>query len=83
MESQEKKYWLDDPRVVKGIIRAVFIVCGLLVLADLFYDKHGHFDFEQWFGFHGFFGFVAFVGLVLVSKMMRVFVKREEDYYDR
>ena len=82
MESHEKKYWLDDPRVVKGIICFVFVVCGLLVLADLFYDKRGHFDFEQWFGFYGFFGFAAFVGLVLVAKMMRVFVKREEDYYD-
>ena len=80
--NSSKKYWLDDSRNVNKIVYSLYIVCALLVLADLLYDKHAHFDFENWFGFSGFFGFVACVALVLTAKLLRVVLKREEDYYD-
>jgi len=87
--NSEKKYWLDDPRNVNKIVYALYVVCVLLVAADLLYHKHLHFhfaderyNFEGWFGFFGFFGFIACVGLVLAAKLMRVVLKRGEDYYD-
>jgi hypothetical protein len=78
-----RKYWLDDPRNVTRIFWSVWIVCGLLFVADAFYDKHPHFTAEGWFGFYGIFGFVACVGLVLAAKALRVILKRPEDYYDK
>ena len=86
----EKKYWLDDPRNVKKIVYSLYVVCALLLLADFTYHKHAdftyhkhaHFDIEGWWGFFGFFGLVACVALVLVAKVLRVILKREEDYYD-
>jgi len=81
--SKEKEYWLDNPGNVNKIVWALCISCGLLVLADLFYHKHTHFNFEGWFGFYGFYGFVACVGLVVAAKQLRKIVMREEDYYDR
>ena len=79
----EKKYWLDDSRNVKKIIYALYAVCALLLLADLTYHKHTHFDVEGRWGFFGLFGLVACVTLVLAAKGMRVLLKREEDFYDR
>ena len=84
----EQKRWLDEPRNVNRIVYALYVVCALLVMVDLLvsshiYDKHGDFDFELWFGFFGFFGFVACVGLVLAAKLLRIVLRREEDYYDR
>ena len=79
----ENKYWLDDPRNVNKIVYALYAVCALLVFVDLLSAKDDHFHFEQWFGFFGFFGFIACVGLVLAARLMRVVLKREEDYYDR
>jgi hypothetical protein len=83
MNSEKKKYWLDDPRNVNKIVYTLYAICALLVLGDLLYHKHTHFEFEHWFGFFGFFGFVACVALVLAAKLLRVVLKREEDYYDQ
>jgi hypothetical protein len=77
----DRKYWLDDPRNVRKIVRALVVVCVLLVLLDFFYDKHAHFDPENWFGFYGFYGFIGCVGLVLAAKELRRLVMRPEDYY--
>lgn len=74
--------WLDEPRNVTRIVYALFIVCGLLLAADLFYDKHPHFSAEGWFGFYGVFGFVGSFLLVLTAKELRRVLRRDEDYYD-
>ena len=73
--------WLDNPKNIERLWRAVCVSCVLLVLADLFYNKHGHYDFEGLIGFHGIFGFIAFVFVVLAGTRMRDFLMRDEDYY--
>jgi len=79
----ERHYWLDEPRNVDWIYRALLIVCAGLLAADLFYDKHGKFEVEDWFGFYGLYGFIACVFLVLAAKRLRRLLIRPEDYYDR
>ena len=78
-----KKYWLDEPRNGRKVIGAVFVVCALLFISDAFYHKHSHFAVEDWFGFYAIFGFVMCVLLVLAAKLMRVFLMRDEEYYDK
>lgn len=80
--NSEKKYGLDNPRNVRKIVYTLYAVCALLIVGDLFYRKHIHFDFEDWPGFFAWFGFLACVCLVLAAKGMRKLLKREEDYYD-
>ncbi len=63
--------------------RAVWIICALLLAAELLVHRHGDFALEAWFGFYGFYGFVACVALVLAAKGLRRWLKRPEDYYDR
>ena len=70
-----------SPRVEK-LWWAICAICVLLVLADLFYNKHGHYAFEGLIGFHGIFGFIAFVFVVLAGTRMRDFLMRDEDYYE-
>lgn len=67
--------------VVRRIVVAVYIGCAVLLLLDLFYEKHPHFSIESWFGFYGVFGFLVSFGLVLVAKEMRRAVGRREDYF--
>ena len=77
-----RRYWLDEPRNVRTIYRALIVVCALLFLADAFYHKHVELAAEAWFGFYGIFGFVACVALVLAAKELRKFLMRDETYYD-
>ena len=80
--SDDRKYWLDDRQNITKVVWALVILCGILFVADAFYDKHPHFIAETYFGFFGIFGFVVCVGLVLTAKVMRILLKRGEDYYD-
>lgn len=74
--------WLDRPGAVNKIIWALCIASALTVLADLFYEKHGHWHFQDFMGFDAAYGFVACVGLVIAAKGLRVLLMRDEDYYD-
>jgi len=81
--SDDKQYWLDNPRNVNKIVHGLYLTCALLFAADFFYHKHGHFAFEQWFGFYAWYGFACCVVLVYLAKdALRPTVKRDEDYYD-
>jgi len=76
-------YWLDRPANVEWVVRALYLICAVLVVADIFVPKHGPFAIEHVFGFYAWFGFLACVGLVLAAKVMRRVLMRPEDYYDR
>lgn len=76
--------WFERPRNINLLIALLCIVCAGLVLADLFYENpHPHFPIESSFGFQAWFGFVAFVAVVFLGRLLRLIVRRDEDYYDR
>jgi hypothetical protein len=79
----EKTYWLDRPGNVTIVYRGIWTVCVLLAVAELFYEHHPVFDFENFPVFYGLFGFIVCFGLVLGAKELRKILKRDEDYYDR
>jgi hypothetical protein len=78
--------WLE--RNVNLVIVGLIVAClGTLVAQWLYtpmFDEHhpAHFEQENIFGFEAMFGFAAFVVVVFLGRILRVFVKREEDYYD-
>ncbi len=78
----EPRRWLDEPGNVTRIFYTLVAVLAGWTVADLFYDKHGHFGFENWFGFHALYGFVGSVFLVLAAKGLRRILMRDEEYYD-
>ena len=80
--ANDRKYWLDDPRNVNLLFRLLVVVCGLLIIIDLFLNRHGHFGWENPPGMYGLIGFAAFFVIVLAGKQLRKVLKRDEDYYD-
>jgi hypothetical protein len=82
--ARAERRWLDDPRNVDRLCYALYAVCGLLLFADLFYERETHFAFETWLptGFAGVYGLVSCVGLVLAAKGLRRLLMRGEHYYD-
>ena len=77
-----KSHWIERKKTIKGILYGLFIICFALFGADAFYHKHIVFEVQSLFGFYAIFGFFMCVGLVLAAKVLRLFLMRDEDYYD-
>lgn len=73
----------DDPKNVKRLLAFFFAVLGILLAAEFFIHKHGHFPWEDQPFFFAVYGFVACVGVIFTSKLLRFFLKRDEDYYEK
>ena len=72
----------DNPKNVRRFLFLFYIVLVLLLIADFFIHKHAEFPWEGYPQFFGVYGFAAFVVLIFVSKAIRLFLKKDEDYYD-
>ena len=77
-----REYWLEKPGSVDKIWWGLVGVCATLFLADLLYEKHVHYEFEEVPGFYGIYGFISCVVLVLAARELRKVVMRPEDYYE-
>ena len=82
MDDREKRHIFDDPQNVKRAIHALYVICGLSLLADFLIKRHIDHPWEVLPAFYCIYGFVACVLLVLIAKEMRKVLMRKEDYYD-
>lgn len=79
----EKKHFFDNPMNVKRVIGGLYIFLLLLVVVDLFVEKHPYFGWEEYPSFYGTYGLVSCIFLVLGAKyLLRPVVMKKEDYYD-
>lgn len=79
----EKIYFFDKRENVKKFLYGFYSFLVLLVIIDLFIEKHPFFGFDGYPSFYGAYGFVGCVLLVLAAKyILRPLVMRKEDYYD-
>lgn len=77
--------WMDKPDFVKRLFWAFYVICGVLIVAEIVFGKateHPH-PYEGPFGFYAVYGFISFWFLVLLAKPMRKLLIRSEDYYER
>lgn len=73
--------WVDDKKGVRRIIYGLYTLCAGLFLADFLYHKHSYLSVEDIPGFYALYGFFMCAALVVCAKVMRLFLKRPEDYY--
>ena len=78
----EPEHWLVRKDTIRKLWVISAVVLALLTLADLVIHKHSHFEAEDLFGFGSFYGFIACVVLVFGSKLLGVFLKRKDTFYD-
>ena len=75
--------WFTEPVNTGKIFGTLVGICLLTFLADFTYEKHGHFIVENIPGFFAVYGFVMFTALIFAAKILRIFTKRPENYYDK
>jgi hypothetical protein len=73
----------DKPRNVRRLLRLFYGMLAVLLVLDLFIEKHADFPWEGHAGFFAVFGFVACTLVIFIAKLLRVFVSRREDYYEK
>jgi hypothetical protein len=72
----------DDPKNVKRILGIFYVSLVALLIADFFIHKHAEFPWEEAPNFFAVYGFVACVLVIFGAKLLRIFMKRDENYYD-
>lgn len=72
----------DKPENVKRFLRIFYVFLVLLLIVDFFIPKHTEFPWEGAPDFFAVYGFVSCVLLIFIAKLLRMFIKRKENYYD-
>ena len=81
MEDQDK-HWLVRTRTIRLLWIVQIVVLALTVLAQFVMPVKGHFEFDGSFGFNAWFGFLACAAMILFAKLLGMFLKRKDTYYD-
>jgi hypothetical protein len=81
--NNENLGWADKPVVRQRIRYVLYVVCGLLVVADFIVHRHVYMPLEKIPAFYALYGFAALVGVVVLAKLLRKVVGKDEDYYER
>lgn len=75
--------FLDSSANRRKVRKYFFISLGILLCIDLLVHKHTEFSWEGVPFFYAVYGYTACVALIFVAKILRFFVKRDKDYYQK
>ncbi|MCW8879083.1 MAG: hypothetical protein OQK51_18680 [Kangiellaceae bacterium] len=81
-KSNSDDHWLVRPKTIRLLWQIFAGILALTVLAQFVIKIKGYVGVDGWFGFGALFGFAACVAMVLFAKLLGVFLKRGENYYD-
>ncbi len=82
-DAPEVAQWAVHSQGTSRIVIALLAVCAILLVADYWIHKHGPFAIEYWWGFYGIFAFVLCAIALAIVWLLRAFLLRGEDFYDR
>lgn len=74
--------FFDKAKNVSIILYSFYAVCVILVVLDFVVHRHIYLPFEKIPTFYAAYGFIACVILVVLAKLMRVALMKDENYYD-
>ena len=77
-----QQHWLTRPEMIRKLWILFAIVLSITVLAELIVAHEPHFGVESIFGFNAWYGFLACAGLIAFAKLLGVFLKRPDTYYE-
>jgi len=81
-ERPERLHWLLRPETIRKLWIWGIVVLAITVLLDFALTPHPHFGIDGTFGFYAWYGFATCVAMVLGAKVLGIFLKRRDTYYD-
>ena len=83
MDTQEGTHIFDNPRNVKRVVHALWLLCAIAFALEFVVHRHADHPWEGLVLFYCWFGFGACFVLVELSKLLRRLVMRDEDFYEK
>ncbi|MEX0738432.1 MAG: hypothetical protein WD071_03725 [Pseudohongiella sp.] len=77
-----KPHWLVRPDTIRKLWWGFGVILALTVAAQFVVDVHDYFTVDGWFAFYAIFGFVSCLAMVVFAKVLGMFLKRPDTYYD-
>ena len=75
-------HWLVRPATIRRLWVAMFIILALTVAVELPTEHRPIFGIDGSFGFNAWFGFGSCVVLIVLAKVIGIFLKRRDTYYE-
>ena len=80
-------HWLYRCENLPRLWIILLLVLLLVLLPEFFVERHAHvegadFVLDASFGFFAWYGFAACAGMVAAAKVLGIFLKRKDSYYD-
>lgn len=80
--AETQPHWLVRRTTIRKLWIGGIALLAALVGAGLFYEAHPHFGVDGVFAFNAWFGFLSCAAMVVGAKLLGVFLKRKDTYYD-
>lgn len=80
--STERKHWLVRPENIRKLWIVFIAVLAVVALLDFAIHPHAEFGLDGTLFFYSWYGFATCVGMVVFAKLLGIFLKREDTYYD-
>lgn len=81
-ESPNRDHWLVRPSTVRLLWIVFIAILAATVVPDFVIDQYEHFGIDSSFGFYAWYGFLSCVAMVVFAKLLGIFLKRKDTYYD-
>jgi fumarate reductase subunit D len=83
----ERKHWLYRSENLPKLWLIQIVILLLALLPEFFVHHHPHFEQSSFtldtsFGFFAWYGFITCAGMVALAKILGIFLKRKDTYYD-
>ena len=76
------KHWLVRPETIRKLWVVGFAVLAVTVALEVPLEPHPHFGVDGSFGFNAWYGLLTCAAMVVFAKVLGIFLKREDTYYD-
>ncbi|MGW8182555.1 MAG: hypothetical protein ACWGMT_01220 [Burkholderiales bacterium] len=77
-----QQHWLTRRETIRKLWIILVVVLALTVAAEAFVGHEAHFAVEAIYGFNAWFGFLACAVLIVGAKLLGVWLKRPDTYYE-
>jgi len=87
INDDDNKHWLYRASSRSKLWVIQLIILLLVLLPEFFVHHHPHFEAQgvhtdTRFGFHAWYGFLTCTAMVVSAKVLGIFLKRKDTYYD-